>query len=82
MEPTLSAMDPGSESLCRHWKAQRKVGGNGETAADKEKNKYIKLDKQNNVRPMWYNEGADHFSLADVYNQVAQLIMKRQMEGM
>jgi hypothetical protein len=82
MEPSLSAMSPGTESLCRHWKAQRKIGGNGETAADREKNKDLKLDRQGNVRPMWVNDGADHFSLADVYNQLAQLIAQRQLEGM
>jgi hypothetical protein len=81
LEPSLSSMSAGSESLCIHWRAQRKVGGNGETPADREKNKHLKLDKQGNVRPMWINEGADHFSLADVYNQLAQLIVRRQMEG-
>lgn len=81
MDRSLSGMDGSTESLCKHWKAQRKVGGNGETAADREKNKHLKLDKQGNVRPMWVNEGADHFSLADVYNQLAQLVIKKQMEG-
>jgi hypothetical protein len=82
MEPALSSMAGGTESLCLHWKAQRKVGGNGETAEDRAKNKHIKLDKQGNVRPIWTNEGADHFSLSDVYNQIAQLVIQRQMEGL
>lgn len=81
MEPSLSDLSPGSESLCRHWKAQRKVGGAGEKPEDRSKNKDLKLDRQGNVRPVWVNDGADHFSLADVYNQLAQLIIKRQMEG-
>ncbi|MDQ0873787.1 hypothetical protein QFZ77_002446 [Paenibacillus sp. V4I3] len=81
LERSLSGMAPGNESLCIHWKAQRKVGGNGETPADREKNKHLKLDKQGNIRPMWVNEGADHFSLADIYNQLAQLVIKKQMEG-
>jgi hypothetical protein len=79
-EPSLSSLDKGTESLCRHWTAQRKVGGNGETPEDKAKNRYIKLDKQGNVRPVWVNEGADHFSLADIYCQVSQLLAKRQVE--
>lgn len=78
LDRSLSAMD--GESLVKHWTAQRKVGGNGETAEDRQKNKHIKLDKQGNVRPLWVNEGADHFSLADVYNQVSQLLAKRQVE--
>jgi hypothetical protein len=80
MDRSLSAMDSGSESLVKHWTAQRKVGGNGETPEDRQKNKHIKLDKQGNVRPLWVNEGADHFSLADVYNQVSQILAKRQVE--
>jgi hypothetical protein len=79
MTPILSSLD--TESLCKHWKAQRKIGGNGETAADREKNKDLKLDKQGNVRPMWVNDGPDHFSLGDIYNRVAQLIALRQLEG-
>lgn len=81
MEPKLSDMGSGAESLCKHWTAQRKVGGNGERPEDREKNKHIKLDKQGNVRPIWVNEGPDHFSLADVYCMVSQLIAKRQLEG-
>lgn len=81
MDPSLSAMKGGTESLCKHWQAQRKVGGNGETAADREKNKELKLDRQGNVRPMWVNDGADHFSLADVYHRVAQLLALRQLGG-
>lgn len=81
MEPSLSGMQGSTESLCKHWRAQRKVGGNGETAEDRQKNKDLKLDRQGNVRPMWVNDGADHFSLADVYNRVAQLIALRQLGG-
>ncbi|MNC76585.1 hypothetical protein D3C75_1283330 [compost metagenome] len=74
-------MQGSTESLCKHWRAQRKVGGNGETAEDRQKNKDLKLDRQGNVRPMWVNDGADHFSLADVYNRIAQLIALRQLGG-
>lgn len=80
MEKTLSNLSNGAESLCKHWTAQRKVGGNGEKPEDRERNKHIKLDKQGNVRPVWVNEGADHFSLADVYCQVSQLLAQRQVE--
>ncbi len=79
MTKSLSNMD--GESLCKHWKAQRKVGGNGETPEDRQKNKDLKLDRQGNVRPMWVNDGADHFSLADIYNRIAQLIQLKFSEG-
>lgn len=79
MEPTLSAMT--SESLCKHWKAQRKVGTNGESRKTDSTNKDLKFDRMGEAVPMWINEGADHFSLADVYNQLAQLIQKKFAEG-
>lgn len=81
MTPTLSSMQNGSESLCKHWKAQRKVGTNGESKAKNSDNKDLKFDKIGDVIPMWHNDGPDHFSLADVYNQLAQLIIKKHMEG-
>ncbi|MET3699357.1 phage terminase large subunit GpA [Bacillus oleivorans] len=80
MDRNLSAMDSGSESLCKHWTAQRKVGGSGERPEDRERNKHIKLDKQGNVRPIWVAEGHDHYSLADIYCAVSQLLAKRLVE--
>lgn len=81
MEPSLSSMEPGAESLVLHWKAQRKVGGNGETPADRERIKELQLDRQGNVRPVWVNDGPDHFSLADVYQALAQMVALKFMEG-
>lgn len=80
MEPSLSSMANGSESLCKHWRAQRKVGTNGErkeTADSKE----VKFDKIGDAIPMWHNDGPDHFSLADIYNCLAQQIVLKHMEG-
>jgi len=81
MEPTLSGMSGSSESLCKHWKTQRKVGTNGETKQVNNDNKDLKFDKLGDAVPMWINEGADHFSLADVYNCLAQQIILKHMEG-
>jgi hypothetical protein len=80
MEPTLSAMG-GGESLCKHWKAQRKVGTSGETKQLNNDNKDLKFDRIGDAVPMWINDGPDHFSLADIYNQLSQLIIKKHMEG-
>lgn len=81
MEPTLSGMSGGNESLCKHWKAQRKVGTGGENKTQNNDNKDLKFDKIGDAIPMWHNDGADHFSLADVYNQLAQLIQIKYAEG-
>lgn len=81
MEPALSSMAPGSESLCRHWKAQRKVGTNGESKTQNSDNKDLKFDRIGDAIPMWHNDGPDHYSLADVYNQLAQLIQIKHSEG-
>lgn len=81
MEPTLSSLTPGTESLCKHWKAQRKVGTGGENKRESSDNKDLKFDKLGDAVPMWINDGADHFSLADVYNLVAQQIILKHMEG-
>jgi hypothetical protein len=80
LEPSLSGMG-GGESLCKHWKAQRKVGTNGESKQMNNDNKDLKFDRIGDAVPMWINDGADHFSLADVYNQVAQLIVMKFAEG-
>jgi hypothetical protein len=80
MEPTLSSMG-GGESLCKHWKAQRKVGTSGETKQLNNDNKDLKFDRIGDAVPMWINDGPDHFSLADIYNQLSQLIIKKHMEG-
>lgn len=81
MEPTLSAMSPGAESLCRHWQTQRKVGTNGESKVTDNNRKELKFDRLGDAIPMWTNDGADHFSLADIYNGVAQQIILKHMEG-
>lgn len=81
MEPTLSSMSNGSESLCKHWKAQRKVGTNGENKTENNDNKDLKFDRIGDAIPMWHNDGPDHFSLADVYNCLAQQIIIKHMEG-
>lgn len=81
LTPTLSGMSNGSESLCRHWKAQRKVGTSGETKTLNNDNKDLKFDKIGDAIPMWHNDGPDHFSLADVYNQLAQLVQMKFAEG-
>lgn len=81
MEPSLSAMSMGSESLCKHWTTQRKVGTSGETKAEDSDNKDIKFDKLGDAVPMWINSGADHFSLGDIYNYVAQCIVIKHAEG-
>lgn len=81
LEPSLSSLDGGTESLCKHWKAQRKVGTNGESKQLNNDNKDLKFDRMGQAVPMWVNDGADHFSLADVYNQVAQLIQLKFAEG-
>jgi hypothetical protein len=80
MDPSLSAMD-GGESLCKHWKTQRKVGTSGETKREDSDQKDLKFDRMGEAVPTWINNGADHFSLADIYNQVAQLIIKKFAEG-
>lgn len=77
-EPTLVSQQ--SESLTKHWRTQRKVGGNGERPEDRARIKELKLDKQGNVRPIWVNDGADHYSLADVYMSVAQMLVERKVE--
>lgn len=79
--PTLSSMVGGSESLCRHWKSQRKVGTSGETKQLNNDNKDLKFDKLGDSIPMWINDGPDHFSLADIYNCLAQQIILKHMEG-
>jgi len=79
MEPSLTAMD--GESLVKHWRAQRKVGTSGETRATDADNKDLKFDRMGQAIPMWINDGPDHFSLADVYNQLAQLIVMKFAEG-
>jgi hypothetical protein len=79
MEPTLSNM-AGGESLCKHWKTQRKVGTNGERKENAD-DKNIKFDKIGDAIPMWHNDGADHFSLADVYNCLAQQIHLKFADG-
>lgn len=81
MEPSLSSLAPGAESLCKHWKAQRKVGTGGESRKEDSNNKDLKFDKMGDSIPMWINEGADHFSLADIYNLVAQQIILKHMDG-
>lgn len=81
MEPTLSGMSGGQESLCKHWKAQRKVGTSGESKQLNNDNKDLKFDRLGQAVPMWINDSADHFSLADVYNLVAQQIVLKHMEG-
>lgn len=81
MEPSLSSLAGGSESLCKHWKAQRKVGTSGENKKESAANKDLKFDRLGQAIPIWVNDGADHFSLADIYNQLAQLIIKKHMEG-
>lgn len=81
LEPTLSGMSGGQESLCKHWKAQRKVGTNGESKQLNNDNKDLKFDRMGEAVPMWTNDGADHFSLADIYNQIAQLIVMKFAEG-
>ena len=81
MEPTLSNMSPGAESLCVHWKAQRKVGTSGESKQLDSDKKDLKFDRLGQAVPMWVNDRADHFSLADVYCQVAQLIQVKFSEG-
>lgn len=82
MEPSLSSMSNGTESLCRHWSTQRKVGTQGETKKNDSNNKDIKYDRMGEAVPMWLNEGADHFSLGDVYCQLAQLIVLKFSEGL
>lgn len=81
MEPTLSGMSGGQESLCKHWKAQRKVGTNGESKQFNNDNKDLKFDRLGQAVPMWINDSADHFSLADIYNLVAQQVVLKHMEG-
>lgn len=81
MHETLSGMSGGQESLCKHWKAQRKVGTNGESKQFNNDNKDLKFDKVGSAVPMWINDSADHFSLADIYNLVAQQIVLKHMEG-
>lgn len=81
MEPSLSGMSNGVESLCKHWKAQRKVGTNGENKTENNDNKDLKFDRIGDAIPMWHNDGSDHFSLADVYNCLAQQIILKHMEG-
>lgn len=78
LEPSLSSLQ--QESLCKHWKAQRKVGGSGERPEDRERIKELKLDSQGQVRPIWTNDGADHYSLGDIYLGVSQLLARRQVE--
>lgn len=80
MEPSLSALD-GGESLVKHWKAQRKVGTSGETKAQDNDNRDLKFDRMGQAIPMWINDGPDHYSLADVYMQLAQLIVMKFAEG-
>lgn len=81
MEPSLSSLSSGTESLCRHWKAQRKVGTQGENKHLDNDNRDLKFDRMGEAIPMWINDGADHFSLADIYNQIAQLIVLKFIEG-
>ncbi len=81
MEPSLSSLANGTESLCRHWKAQRKVGTGGENKQFNNDNKDLKFDRLGDAVPMWMNDSADHFSLADIYNCVAQQIVLKNMEG-
>lgn len=82
MDPALSSMASGTDSLCRHWKSQRKVGTSGETKQMNNDNKDLKFDRLGDAVPLWINDGPDHFSLADIYNQVAQLVILKHMEGM
>lgn len=81
LTPNLSGMSGGSESLCKHWKAQRKVGTSGENKQQNSDNKDLKFDRLGDAIPMWHNDGPDHFSLADVYNCLAQQIILKFMEG-
>jgi len=81
LEPSLSSMANGTESLCRHWSAQRKVGTQGETRKEDSNNKDIKFDRLGEAIPQWINEGPDHFSLGDIYLQIAQLIQVKFSEG-
>lgn len=81
LEPTLSSMSNGHESLCRHWKAQRKVGTSGESKTENADQRDLKFDRLGDAIPMWVNDGPDHFSLADVYNLLAQQIILKHMEG-
>lgn len=80
MEPSLTALD-GGESLCKHWRAQRKVGTSGESKQFDSDNKDLRFDRMGDAVPVWINDGPDHFSLADVYNQLAQLIQIKYAEG-
>lgn len=81
MEPSLTSLDGGAESLCKHWKAQRKVGTSGESKQNDIDNKDLKFDRQGDAIPIWINDSSDHYSLADVYNQLAQLIQLKFAEG-
>lgn len=78
--PLLYNMEAGAESICKHWSVQRKIGTAGETK-DTYNGKEVKFDSMGNARPMWHNDGADHLSLSDCYQQAAQLIFERQSAG-